>query len=277
MPRKQSQSKPNEHCGQCKKPCDGDILYCDLCNFWFHSICVNVDKQTFSVIAKMDQLWFCPACLPMGKKLFTLELKFSNLEKTFQTFESSILNKIDQLSAKIDNFGVVADNHIFPKTEHIDVSKLVIDAVKDTLEAEAKKIVVVFENLETDNDENLLEDVKQLAKSARFDTQKIVNVRRSGPIIKSRKDGADLPRIVKVTCISETARNELIRAVAKYADKGRVSPVYARPDRTYQQRQKLRQLHVEIEEKNAKGENYWFIDRNTYQLKRDNQKFLSRV
>ena len=187
------------------------------------------------------------------------------------------MNKIDQLSAKIDNFGVVADNHIFPKTEHIDVSKLVIDAVKDTLEAEAKKIVVVFENLETVNDENLLEDVKQLAESARFDTQKIVNVRRSGPIIKSRKDGADLPRIVKVTCVSETARNELIRAVAKYADKGRVSPVYARPDRTYQQRQKLRQLHVEIEEKNAKGENYWFIDRNTYQLKRDNQKFLSRV
>mgnify|MGYP003477405861 CR=1 FL=1 len=117
MPRKQSQAKTNKLCGQCKKPCDGDVLFCDFCNVWFEANCVNLDKQTFATIAKLDQLWFCPTCLPMSKKFFTLELKFTNLEKKFQIFESSMLSKIDELSAKMDSFGVVPDNNLFPNME----------------------------------------------------------------------------------------------------------------------------------------------------------------
>jgi len=121
--------------------------------------------------------------------------------------------------------------------EPLDINKIVVDTVRDAMEAKAKKVVAVLENFETDDDEDLTTEVVAFVKKVGFEEK---HGHRSGPVVKSRTTGCDLPRIVKVTCESETTRNELINAVAKYTNKGRVSKVNARPDRTYQQREKLR-------------------------------------
>ena len=65
--------------------------------------------------------------------------------------------------------------------------------------------------------------------------------------------------------------------MTKYAQRGKVSRVFARPDRTWQQRESLRQLHQQLTKKKQAGEDYWYIDRNVYELKRDERKFRDTV
>lgn len=274
--RKGSQSKSgkSDHCPTCKESADGNALHCDLCLQWFHSDCVGLDENAFNVLSRLDQLWLCPTCNPVGKKLLRVEQKISILENRFELLEQKFLTKFDELTKIMEIIQAVPENKDFSK--NCDVNKIVVDAVRDALEADSKKYVAVLENFPTENDATLDNDVKLFIRKSGFDTSKITNTRRSGPVIKSRRTGDDLPRIIKVKCDSETSRNELVRAVAKYADRGKVSKVYARPDRTWQQREKLRRLHHDLDDKRAAGENYWFIDRNVYELKRDNRKFLPR-
>lgn len=274
--RKASKSGKTELCPSCKESADdGKALHCDLCLQWFHADCVRLDENAFNVLSKLDQLWLCPTCNPVGKKLLRVEQKLSILETRFELLEQKFVAKFDELTEMLHNLPIAADKKDISST--CDVNKIVVDAVRDALEADSKKYVAVLENFPTENDATLENDVKALIHRSGFDTSKIVNVRRSGPVIKSRRTGEDLPRIIKVKCDNESSRNELVRAVAKYADRGKVSKVYARPDRTWQQREKLRRLHQDLDDKKAAGENYWYIDRNLYELKRDNRKFLPRA
>jgi PHD-finger len=275
-------SVESAHCPICKTKAESETLQCDLCNEWYHAKCVDLDDVAFDVLAKLDQLWFCPACKPSGKKLFHMERKILVLEKRFETFEKTVVSKFDELIPLIEQFSDFlaakkTETSILPQAASFDVNKLVVDCVRDALEAEGKKTTAVFENFQTVNDDNLDRDVQSFVTKVGFDTTKIVNIRRSGPVLKSRSNGRDLPRIIKVKCDSESSKNDLIRAVSKYAQRGTVSKVFARPDRTWQQREKLRRLNKELFEKRSAGEDYWYIDRNTYELRRNDRKFIDRV
>lgn len=266
-------AKHQSQCPKCNVDVDEDskAIHCDLCQMWFHAACLNLDDASYKVVAALDQLYLCPTCLPLGKRFFALEHKQLDIEKRFSCLETSINMKLDQLAKQIGAQNMVALKN--PPPADIDMNKIVVSAVKDALEADSKKTTVVLENFETtDDDANFEYDVKRLATTAGFDAAKIVSVRRSGPVIKSRRNGVDLPRIVKVKCDSESSRADLIRVVTKFADHGKKSKVYARPDRTWQQREALRNLNVELAEKRDAGETDWFIDRNMYQLKQFVQK-----
>lgn len=267
------------NCPTCKSTADGDALLCDLCQLWFHAECVDIDDKSFHLLKKLDQLWFCPTCKPAGKKFFQLDAKLNNLEKRFDTFEKTVISNFELVLNLLHNQTALSENQTVPysNASQLDVNKIVVDAVRDAMEAESKKYVAVLENFDTPNDDKLLEDVKTFVRKAGFDPALVQQVRRSGPVIQSRNTGRDLPRIVKVKCDSEATRNDLLKSVIRYCDKGKVSKVFARPDRTWQQREKLRRLHIELDAKRAAGEENWFIDRNVYVLKRGTRKLIPRA
>lgn len=278
--RKPSSSKAVK-CPCCKKDAEGTSLNCDLCSKWFHAECVDLDQTSFDVIAKLDQLlWFCPACKPTGKKLFVVDKHLCDLEKSFEEMKKDLNTKIELLTElvqtslqNINEQKQIPSQNLVASAQNIDINKIVVDSVRDALEAEGKKTTAVLENFESANDDQILGDVTDFVVSVGFDPKSILNIRRSGPTVKSRKNGQNLPRIVKVKCDSEQSRNNLIRAVMKSADRG---AVYARPDRTWQQREKLRRLNAELHEKRQAGDNHWYVDKNTYELKR-NVKYMPRV
>ena len=286
QPRKQSSSKASK-CPACDEDADGTVLKCDLCSYWFHAECVSLDKNSFDVIAKIDQLWFCPSCKSTGKKPFVIEKQISILEKRFGNMEKTFNDKFDSLATFLsDQLQNLNENRqaAFPTTavsSPVDINKLVVDSVRDALEAEGKKTTAVLENFPSENDDDQIENIEEVVtafvQQTDFDVSKIVGIRRSGPVLKSYKTGEDLPRIIKVKCDSETSKIQLIKAVSKFAEHGKVSKVYARPDRTWQQREKLRRLNTELGQKRAAGENYWYIDRYTYELKKDDKKFIERI
>jgi len=282
-------NEEEELCAKCDVELDGNMIRCDHCLGWFHSKCVGLNDNSFAVVKEIEQLFFCKRCKIPGKRLFELEKQVSSLGKRFDGFEREMNEKMKKLCDVVDTFVSSTFppfpafptsqqdlSQLAPPREPLDINKIVVDTVCDAMEAEAKKVVAVLENFETDDDDDLATEVVAFVKKAGFEEKHVHHVRRSGPVVKSRTTGRDLPRIVKVTCDSEATRNELIKAVAKFTNKGRASKVYARPDRTYQQREKLRRLNKELEEKQV-GEDYWYIDRNIYELKRNVTKFLPRA
>lgn len=255
---------------------DDKGIFCDFCSCWFHAVCVNLSDAAYEIYAESSQLFFCPSCLPSGKRFFQLDKELSGLKKNFLNLEANINQKFEQLNESIkklsENFKSLQKISCTTNIDN-DSNKLIVSAVKDALEAESKKSTVVLENFLVKNDQKVVEEVRSFASAVGFQPEKIINIRQSGPIIKSRKTGADLPRIIKVKCDSETSKIELIKMVAKFADRGKRSKVYARPDRTWQERERLRQLNQELAEKLDTGDNDYYIDRNAYELKRKTHNF----
>lgn len=46
--------------GECKAHTDGDWIQCDLCDTWFHVLCVKIDDVEFDALQNVD--WFCKEC-----------------------------------------------------------------------------------------------------------------------------------------------------------------------------------------------------------------------
>lgn len=270
--RRASKDDDPSPCSVCAALVTTKGLCCDYCNRWLHTSCVNMDDKVYSVINSLEQLYFCPSCLPTAKRLIQLESRMANLEQKFDTFTDNINKKLDKIIASdfgippLQNFPTIStSNNMSSKNTTPALSDMIISAVNDALEAESKKSTVVLENFTNNSDSTLEDDVKTFITSAGGDASKIVNIRRSGPVLKSRQ-GSDLPRIVKVKCDSETSKKDIIIAVTKFADKGRHSKIRARPDRTWQQRETLRKLRQELIEHREKGEQDYFIDYNRYKL-----------
>lgn len=273
--RKTSTSK--QFCPKCSKAATGKVIQCDMCEDWFHITCVNISDNEHDVLSRPDTFWLCPTCKPIGKQLFRVQTDISTLSTRFDTLEGTVTTLIGDFAKLLEKFSRILEKQESAAPASKDLTSIVVSSVRDALEAEAKKTTAVLENFQTANDATLLTDVTNLVTTAGFDATQIVSVRRSGPVSQNRRTGADMPRIVKVKCDSESAKAALIKAVTAYSQRGTVSKVRARPDRTWQQREKLRQLHGELQEKRDAGENFWFIDYNVYELKRDRRKFMPRV
>lgn len=260
-------------CPACNLSVAGKAIHCDLCELWHHPSCVNLDDVAYGVLANMDQLWFCPRCIPTGKRIFRMELQLQTLETRLSSLEGSVTSRLNELTDVVAKLS--APNHFENPVGNLN--QLITSTVREALEADAKKTIAVLENFETEDDSLLETSVKSFLDKAGFDGNKVLKVRRSGPTITSRRTGQPLPRIVKVECDSEVTRNDLVRTVAKYVDRGKVSKIYARPDRTWQQRETLRKLNAQLQAKRDAGDDSWYIDRNIYELKCNARRMFPRV
>uniref|UniRef100_A0A915JQV7 Uncharacterized protein n=1 Tax=Romanomermis culicivorax TaxID=13658 RepID=A0A915JQV7_ROMCU len=61
----------------------------------------------------------------------------------------------------------------------------------------------------TEDNDDLLSEVKDFARSIDFDPKEIIGTIRSGPEVT--RNNVTLPRIMKVKCVSTTAKNDLIK------------------------------------------------------------------
>uniref|UniRef100_A0A915KJX9 Uncharacterized protein n=1 Tax=Romanomermis culicivorax TaxID=13658 RepID=A0A915KJX9_ROMCU len=84
----------------------------------------------------------------------------------------------------------------------------------------------------TDDNDDLLSEVKDFAKSISFDPKEIISAKHSG--LEVTPNNVTLPRIKKVKCASITAKNDLIKNVnLSQKNIERNEKICARPDLTF--------------------------------------------
>jgi hypothetical protein len=255
-----SASNENCSCPICSSDVDDDEngLICEFCMHWVHASCMEINDDAYDVYSKSKQPFFCSNCLPSAKRFLRLENRLDTMEKRFSDFEAKIIAKLDKIQSTVTS-GINSNPSFASPGSTTD---LIVSVVKNNLEAEAKKETAVFLNFGVDNDGDLLNNVQKLADEAGFNKDRIISARRSGPVIK-RRDGTDLPRILKVTCDTPASKNELIKSINAFTkDDNAMDRIHARPDLTWAEREQARQLRKQLSEKFATGDKSYSIDYN---------------
>jgi len=65
--------KEEELCAKCDVELNGNMIRRDHCLGWFHSQCVGLNDNSFAVVKKIEQHFFCKRCKIPVKRLFELE------------------------------------------------------------------------------------------------------------------------------------------------------------------------------------------------------------
>uniref|UniRef100_A0A915IAE9 PHD-type domain-containing protein n=1 Tax=Romanomermis culicivorax TaxID=13658 RepID=A0A915IAE9_ROMCU len=210
-------------------------ILCEYCNNWFHCKCTNIANQVYDYLKASNQLPFCPSCLPAVNQFPKLNKRFDNLENRITSLVKELVAKITGLEQKL---AAAQQKSTVPSVYSTD---FLVSIGKNTLEAEAKKDTAVFLNFRTDDNEDLLSEVKDFAKAIGFNPKEIIGAKHSG--LEVTRNNVTLLRIVKVKCASITVKNDLIKNVnLSQKNIQRSEKIRARPDLTFAEREQGRLL-----------------------------------
>lgn len=236
----------------------GEEFCCSICKTVYHPSCLGIPESSIKCFRQLlsDTIncpleIVCVSCKPFFRKLADVP---SQLEVISQ--------RLDKLEAEKES--VLGKNEKVPGS----LQQIVITTVQDTLEAKSKETTAVLLGFAGNEDDNTIkEKVIEFAQKVGFETKRIAGVRRSGPTTKDRS-GKIRPKIVKVTCESILAKEKFIKIVNEFSkNRENECNVFARVDLTFNQRQKLRDLYTELNERKNNGETNLYVDRKNFVIK----------
>uniref|UniRef100_A0A915HXJ3 Uncharacterized protein n=1 Tax=Romanomermis culicivorax TaxID=13658 RepID=A0A915HXJ3_ROMCU len=209
--------------------------------------CANIKDQVYDDLKASNQPSFCPTCLPAVTQFLKLNKRFDDLENRIASLEKELVAKItgpEQKLAAAQQKGTVPQ--VYSTDSLVSIGK----------NTEAKKDTAIFLNFRTDDNDDLLIEVKDFTKSISFDPKEIISAKRSG--LEVTRNNVTLPRIVKVKCASITAKNYLIKNVnLSQKNIKRNEKIRAHPDLTFAEQEQGRLLHKQLKEKQDIGKNFW--------------------
>uniref|UniRef100_A0A915HZ87 PHD-type domain-containing protein n=1 Tax=Romanomermis culicivorax TaxID=13658 RepID=A0A915HZ87_ROMCU len=138
-------------------------ILCNYYNNWFHCKCANTGDQVYDYLKASNQVSFCPSCLPAVNQFLKLNKWFADLENHIPSLEKELVAKITDLEQKLE---AAQQKSTVPPVYSID---FLVSIGKNTLEAEAKKDTALFLNFRTDDNDDLLSEVKDFTKSISFE------------------------------------------------------------------------------------------------------------
>jgi hypothetical protein len=244
--RRSKTSPPAENCSCCAKVVLDDdqmAIQCDLCDRWAHAGCLNLPdgwSKFFSSGVYKDAKYIFPY-ICAGCKLSYDRMK--GVEDRMTVLETRLL-KLETVAPPV---------HIAPTSNAADLAAL----VKDAIEIESKKAnAVLFGLADSEND---LEAVRQLVANddtAELEPDEIVRVFRDGPRINGK------PRFLKICCSNSQAKKSFIKFVNtnRRNSVNNFDHLRARPDLSYLQRQRSRELQSEMKMRYDAGETNLRID-----------------
>lgn len=239
----------------------GKSILCDYCNNWCHQGCTNLADDTFKALAESNQKFFCSLCMPIINN-------FLAIEKRIDSFESRMANFEDRL-AKLENAKPRPPplmNYTTPDAPLLAPNPNDFRAkLRDELERESKRKNAVLFGLESSG-ANDTDTVKKLIAEADLDDSKpedVVTVFRDGPTYQ------DKPRFCKVYLNSVDSKIAFIKFIneSRKSNDPIFSNMRSRPDLSYFQRKKGRELRSELKSRTDSGEANLFIDYKSETIK----------
>lgn len=257
------------HCRLCyvligKK--DKMTIMCDYCNKWCHQACAKLDDAAFNALAKSNQKFFCTLCMPtidrflrMEKRMYTFEERLMAFDEKLAKLESNKFRPATTIPPLMNFPGAIT----LPAQRNDDEVRT---RLRDELERESKRKNAVLFGLE-DTGANDTDVVKQLIDDAVLQDLKssdVVTVFRDGP------DYDDKPRFCKVYLKSVDAKAAFINFIntSRKNEIEGFSTLRSRPDLSFLQRKRARELRDELQTRNNAGENDLYVDYKADCLKR---------
>lgn len=224
---------------------DCDALKCDVCKNWAHSACLKIPKAVtdfFNSNEYAGAKFYFPFICNLCKDTFH---KITELPQRMSDFETRLANL--ELKSNTTSTPSMGNN--------LDISVL----IRDAIEKESKKANAVLFNLSERGKD--LEDVKSLISDHNTDSElspdDIARVFRDGPKHTNK------PQFLKVCLTSSRAQSRFISLVNRTLRNNGTGPyphLRARPDLSFLQRERQRELMTELRNRLASGETDLFVD-----------------
>jgi hypothetical protein len=226
-------------CRSCSTAITDKSILCGFCDKLFHYSCADLTEADAKLFLSKKKLFICPICEPTAIRFFKLEARLEKCEL-----------KLDTLDSKVDNIlQIVNELKVAPKS-HTDIKS----TFTELFEIESKKRnAVVFGVPDGDDD---LTFIRDLAENSTVKASDILYTFRDGP--DHTPGGKSIPQFNKVVFSTSKARNSFLSWLKTH--KPADQRIRARPDLTYAQREKNRQLRSELQHKLDSGENGLRID-----------------
>ena len=111
-------------CIVCNLEAKEKAIRCDLCKFWCHNVCADIDKETVDKYIKNKKLhWFCPSCEPHAASLLDrIKVLEGNHDKMYKDTKSSIKNhatSTDQQLATLRNEIQTKEDNLYKKIAEV--------------------------------------------------------------------------------------------------------------------------------------------------------------
>jgi hypothetical protein len=234
-------------CLKCKSNVNDDddsAVSCELCETWMHGACCNLPTAVTDYFntagyrsAKFRLPFICQICRPTFEQLKSLPAKFDFLEARFTALEK----RFDSHSTAPQQFDTAS----------------IAELIKDAVEVDSKKAnAVLFGVTEADgvDDTSTVRQIVADANLADLKPQDILRTFRDGPKHQGK------PRFLKVICSNSQAKRAFIAHVNGKRRFDDAYPLRARPDLSWLQRKRSRELQTELFDRKRLGEKGLFID-----------------
>lgn len=252
-------------CPDCKsKVKKGDKgLACDICLFWYHAPCQDIDDSTYDVLSrdnhssKSQVNWICGACAQGSANLMTvfrgLSVKYQDLEarvKETETSTSKIREDLDDQVKKQDD----ENEKIYEKIDNMG-EKTMEQAINEMEERMMRRNNFVVHGIApSDSDDPKVRTKHDEQEISKILSKSKVSANFNRVIRLGKNDGK--PRPIRLTAANEDSARTFrtLGTQIKSADTGEYASISIRPDRTPFQRDTIRYLVKEKEKKIKESE-----------------------
>ena len=113
-------------CIICNQEANEKSIRCDLCKFWCHYICADIDKETTEKYVKNKKLhWFCASCEPHAASLLDrVKVLEGNHDKMYKDTKTSIKNHTISIDQQLETLKLSI------KTKEDDIYKQISEVKK---------------------------------------------------------------------------------------------------------------------------------------------------
>lgn len=266
-------------CPKCSKEAldEDKAVSCDICRNWFHIDCVNLDEQTYLYISTHKCLgWFCYGC-ENAKDLYTDMVIVCKQSNELKAQLQALTNTVGDLSTTITTQSAEQAKVNDDLGEKIKAIEEKVDSVsettavdEDSIAKKAMRLAISEVKLQQTREKNMMvygieESTSQEAKERqKHDTEKVNKILKESKIsasfIKPVRVGDPTkctgPRPLKITAASDQALANLKKAgrTLKDINTGNLKNVFIKPDRTPFQRDEMRYLVRQCQEKQRASE-----------------------
>lgn len=117
------QSEDDAKCGNCEELLSAKVgtdkdakvnntIECEICIRWFHTLCVDVSDQKYTMLVENNFHWYCPDCDVASKQLYkrvtSLQVENTKLKQDL----SALTTKVTKVEASIDTKIAAANNKL---------------------------------------------------------------------------------------------------------------------------------------------------------------------
>ena len=246
-----------DSCPTCLEAVGDTGVQCDICTRWLHLACEDLTGEQYSALGSTPgSIYCCKLCdrdslLAGLKDVHRLQRQVERLTETVAKQNTDTMAAIrsltDTVNKLIQNLPAASGF-----TGSTDKSAFICEVAQELQELESKKDKLVILGLPesqtpSDSDGELSDDERVFAFARQMGVDE-------GSIDETFRDGVrnrdhTRPRILKVRFNSQGSRSAFLRAFKT------ISPsrnCWVRPDLTYQQRERDRQLRKELDDKNGR-------------------------